>query len=257
MNDVLDDRCSATSPPRATGWRRLVAGLDEDGWRTPTPAAGWDIATQIAHLAWTDEGAVARRDRQGGVGRGRAAGDRRPERVRRHRGARRVPRPTPPAILARWRHGAGARCRRRCGTTRRARSSPWFGPPMSPTSMATARFMETWAHALDVAEALGVAPSRPTGSGTSRTSACAPATSPSACAGCEPPAEEFRVDLARRRRGLGVGPGGRRADGHRVGVRLLPAGHPAPAPRRPRPGRRRRRRRPLAGHRAGVRRSAG
>ena len=33
---------------------------------------------------------------------------------------------------------------------------PWFGPPMSPTSMATARYMETWAHGLDVAEALGV-----------------------------------------------------------------------------------------------------
>jgi uncharacterized protein (TIGR03084 family) len=31
---------------------------------------------------------------------------------------------------------------------------PWFGPPMSPASMATARFMETWAHALDVYDAL-------------------------------------------------------------------------------------------------------
>ena len=36
----------------------LVADLDEAGWRTPTPAAGWDVATQIAHLAWTDEVAV-------------------------------------------------------------------------------------------------------------------------------------------------------------------------------------------------------
>ena len=27
---------------------------------------------------------------------------------------------------------------------------PWFGPPMSATSMATARIMETWAHSLDV-----------------------------------------------------------------------------------------------------------
>ena len=54
---------------------------------------------------------------------------------------------------------------------------PWFGPPMSPTSMATARFMETWAHALDVYDALDVAPNRPTGSGTSRTSAYAPAGS--------------------------------------------------------------------------------
>src|SRR5215203_7121163 len=37
----------------------MVAPLDEPGWRTPTPAAGWDIATQVAHLAWTDEVAVA------------------------------------------------------------------------------------------------------------------------------------------------------------------------------------------------------
>jgi len=32
----------------------------------------------------------------------------------------------------------------------------WFGPPMSAPSMATARLMETWAHGLDVADALGV-----------------------------------------------------------------------------------------------------
>lgn len=33
---------------------------------------------------------------------------------------------------------------------------PWFGPPMSAASMGTARLMETWAHAHDVAEALGI-----------------------------------------------------------------------------------------------------
>ncbi|MGB7167123.1 MAG: TIGR03084 family metal-binding protein, partial [Mycobacterium sp.] len=36
------------------------------------------------------------------------------------------------------------------------RKLPWFGPPMSATSMATARLMETWAHGLDVADSLGV-----------------------------------------------------------------------------------------------------
>ena len=40
------------------------------------------------------------------------------------------------------------------------RKLPWFGPPMSAASMATARLMETWAHGLDVADALGVTPAR-------------------------------------------------------------------------------------------------
>ncbi len=30
----------------------LVAGLAEDGWRRPTPAPGWTVAHQIAHLAF-------------------------------------------------------------------------------------------------------------------------------------------------------------------------------------------------------------
>jgi uncharacterized protein (TIGR03084 family) len=33
---------------------------------------------------------------------------------------------------------------------------PWFGPDMSVTSLTTARLMETWAHAQDVADTLGV-----------------------------------------------------------------------------------------------------
>src|SRR4051794_33131071 len=36
----------------------LVADLPDAQWRLPTPAEGWDIATTIAHLAWTDEVAV-------------------------------------------------------------------------------------------------------------------------------------------------------------------------------------------------------
>lgn len=34
----------------------------------------------------------------------------------------------------------------------------WFGPPMSPTSFATARLMEYWAHGQDVFDALGLEP---------------------------------------------------------------------------------------------------
>ena len=38
--------------------RDLLAGLDEPGWRRPTPAAGWDISDQVSHLAHFDEVAV-------------------------------------------------------------------------------------------------------------------------------------------------------------------------------------------------------
>ena len=62
----------------------------------------------------------------------------------------------PPAeLLTGWRDGrtalAGA-----LAAVAPGQKLPWFGPPMSATSMATARLMETWAHGQDVADALGV-----------------------------------------------------------------------------------------------------
>ena len=35
-----------------------VADLEDTAWLTPTPAEGWTVAHQIAHLAWTDEQAL-------------------------------------------------------------------------------------------------------------------------------------------------------------------------------------------------------
>ena len=171
----------------------MVAPLDEAGWRTPTPAAGWDVATQVAHLAWTDEVAVA------------AATD---KEVWDAFVLKAIADPTgyvdvealeggkaaPADLLARWQQA-----RKDLDAALRnypaGQKMPWFGPPMSPTSMATARFMETWAHSLDVAEALGVEP-EPTdrirhvahiGVRTRNFSF--------AVHGLEAPAEEFRIEL--------------------------------------------------------------
>ena len=57
MNDLLDTvlRDLAAEGDRLDG---ILADLTEDAWRTPTPAVGWDVAAQVAHLAWTDEVAV-------------------------------------------------------------------------------------------------------------------------------------------------------------------------------------------------------
>lgn len=136
--------------------RTLVAGLDDERWAHPTPAEGWTVATQVAHLTWTDEVAVT------------AATD--PARWERivaealtdpagyvDACAHEVAELSPPALLARW-----DAARRALTETLRAQPEgeriAWFGPPMSATSMATARFMETWAHSLDVHQALRVEP---------------------------------------------------------------------------------------------------
>ncbi len=64
----------------------------------------------------------------------------------------------PPAdLLTRWRTARGALAEA-LRAYPQGDKMPWFGPPMSATSMATARFMETWAHSLDVHAALDADP---------------------------------------------------------------------------------------------------
>lgn len=170
----------------------LVADLDAEGWRTPTPAAGWDIATQVSHLAWTDEVAVkAAADREGWDAVVLAAIADPAGFVDAEALAGAVVDPTD--LLVRWRLA-----RRSLTSTLAAYTGakmPWFGPPMSATSMATARLMETWAHSLDVHEALGVAP-EPT-SRIRHIAHLAVRTRDFAFATnlLTPPAAEFRIDL--------------------------------------------------------------
>ena len=129
----------------------LVADLDDGGWHMPTPAPGWDVATQVAHLAWTDEAALkaatdkaawdavvldAIADPAGFVDQQALAIAQVPD------------------LLTRWRRSR-TNLHSALAAHPQGEKMPWFGPPMSATSMATARLMETWAHSLDVHEALG------------------------------------------------------------------------------------------------------
>jgi uncharacterized protein (TIGR03084 family) len=150
LTGVLADLTAETSE-----LDQLVAGLPEDDWRRPTPAAGWTVATQIAHLAWTDDVAtLAATDAvafAAALQEALAEFDSYVDRA----AAEWSLQPTP-ELLAVWREGrqrlAAALLAVPDGT-----KLPWFGPPMSATSMATARLMETWAHAQDVYDTLGVA----------------------------------------------------------------------------------------------------
>ncbi|MEE1782503.1 TIGR03084 family metal-binding protein [Streptomyces sp. SP17BM10] len=136
----------------------LVADLPAAGWARPTPAEGWTVAHQIAHLAWTDDWTVrATRDGEAFTAdAGAAFGDllaagRDPV----DEGAAAGAADEPATLLARWRTGRDE-VHAALAATPADVKLPWFGPPMKPASMATARLMETWAHGQDVADALGV-----------------------------------------------------------------------------------------------------
>ncbi len=132
----------------------LVSGLEPSQWSTPTPAQGWTVADQVGHLAWTDDIAhvaatdpdefgrrlaeiVASPDGMGAV-----------DELAHEWGAR-------PDLLQVWR-GGREQLSNTLSEVPDGTKLVWFGPPMSATSMATARLMETWAHGQDVADALGV-----------------------------------------------------------------------------------------------------
>jgi len=134
--------------------RALVAGLDEHGWRTPTPAVGWDIADQIGHLAYFDEVAVRsavqpdefRAELAAAAADGSINADVIADRYRDRTGAQ---------MLA-WFDTARADLLETFTKLDPRQRLPWFGPPMSAASSLTARLMETWAHTQDIADALGV-----------------------------------------------------------------------------------------------------
>jgi len=177
----------------------VASGLDEAGWATPTPAAGWSVATQVAHLLWTDETAAAAA-RSLVSEAGKAAWD---DLVLQamadptgfvDTGALEVARLSPPALLARW-GTARQDLARALRAVPAGEKMPWFGPPMSPTSMVTARFMETWAHALDVYEALGSGPAP--SDRVKHVAHLGVRTRDFAYSvhGLTPPAEQFRIEL--------------------------------------------------------------
>ena len=151
---------SATEDPHAA-LSALSARLDElvenagpDRWNIDTPAEGWDVAMQIAHLAWTDEvsvTAIKDADAFQGVVEEAMADPTGFVDV----GAAEIAATGRDEVLARWRLARGQLADALKAADPGAKI-PWFGPPMRPKSMATARIMETWAHGVDVADGLGV-----------------------------------------------------------------------------------------------------
>ncbi len=149
LADVIDDLVEEESSLAS-----LLASLDPRQWDAPTPAAGWAVRDQVAHLAIAEELAtLAATDPEGfrahlstlmsdlaGVEADNAA------RARGH----------PPDDLLNWWSGAAAATIAAIQDRDDTDRIDWITGAMSSVSFATARLMETWAHGHDVAEAVGV-----------------------------------------------------------------------------------------------------
>lgn len=171
----------------------LVAPLDEAGWAQPTPAPGWTVAHQIAHLLWTDRASLTSITDERAFGELLTAAQADPMGFV-DKAAEELALTPPDRLLAQWRE-TRTQLHAALRGVADGRKLVWFGPPMSAASMATARLMETWAHGLDVADSLGVE--------------LAPSTRLKSVAhlgvrtrdfaftvhGLTPPAEPFRVEL--------------------------------------------------------------
>lgn len=154
MPTSSDQFAEALERLRAEGQilENLVRDVPRQDWAKPTPAAGWTIAHQIAHLTWTDKAALA-------ALRGDEAFEPYKHQAQENpldfvdevatQGAAQ----DPADILAQWQSSRSDLAAALEQADQNIRY-PWFGPGMKPRSMVTARIMETWAHGQDVASAL-------------------------------------------------------------------------------------------------------
>ncbi len=133
----------------------LVSELDEDQWNVLTPAEPWTVRDQIGHLAFFDEkAALAARDAEAfmadmnsiaEIGIDAYMG----QHIERGRAGS-------PADLVAWWRLARSELLDALAACDPEDRLPWYGPPMRAASFVVARLMETWAHGLDVADALGI-----------------------------------------------------------------------------------------------------
>ncbi|MGW0392224.1 TIGR03084 family metal-binding protein [Streptomyces sp. NPDC003042] len=149
LNDVLKDLSADIDEVAA-----LVGGLDEAAWRTPTPAPGWSVADQIAHLTFIftlAKTAAADPETFKAVA-ASAAGD--------FNGAVNAAlaqfNSLPPAqLLARFR-AEGEASVGALAAVPEGQVVPWLVNPLPPAVLASAGIMELFAHGQDIADALGI-----------------------------------------------------------------------------------------------------
>ncbi|MFY1698597.1 TIGR03084 family metal-binding protein [Solwaraspora sp. WMMA2101] len=137
---------------------QLVSGLDAGQWQLETPAAGWTIAHQIAHLAATFRmAALAAADPAGFTA---MAARLSPDfNANVDRALAEYLADPPQVLLARWRAERTA-AEKALAAVPADQVVPWLVRPLPPAVLASAGMMELFGHGQDIADALGVRPQR-------------------------------------------------------------------------------------------------
>jgi uncharacterized protein (TIGR03084 family) len=148
------DALAADLGAETTALLTILEPLDAAGWATPTPAPGWRIQEQIAHLAYFDEAAATAARDADAFQRELEAALADPAGITERISAR--SRSMEPAAVLDWFLAARADMVSMFLALDPSARVPWYGPPMSLASSLTARIMETWAHGQDVFDALHV-----------------------------------------------------------------------------------------------------
>jgi uncharacterized protein (TIGR03084 family) len=181
----------------------VLTGIGPGDWDRPTPAPGWAVRHQIAHLAWTDAALLTALQEPERFSRlaGEVAAD--PDVV--HKAALAGGAAPVAELSAGWTAG------RKAVATALAelppgRRIPWIGPPMGAAMAATARIMETFAHGQDIRDALGIAPAASPRLRHVAHLAVAARDFSFRSRGLTPPAEPFRLELACGSESWGWGP---------------------------------------------------
>lgn len=132
----------------------LVTGLDDADWQRPTPAPGWTVANQVAHLAFIFRlagtaasdaelfGAMAAKaaaNFEGAVNAALAEFDNDP----------------PEVLRSRWRAETDTAIKALAAVPA-DQVVPWLVRPLPPAVLCCAGMMEMFAHGQDIADALGV-----------------------------------------------------------------------------------------------------
>jgi uncharacterized protein (TIGR03084 family) len=134
----------------------MLGRLGDADWAEPSAARGWSVSDVVLHLAQTEElvpatvnGVMSGLRGSGPAGEVPSMDEAADQAVAAERGQ------PPEAVFARWQSA-----RREALTALRGcapdRKLPWAVAPLSPVTLATTRLAEPWAHALDIADGLGL-----------------------------------------------------------------------------------------------------